>query len=53
VQLLERGGGDGREGVQFRAEPTQRLDQLRAGVRIAEVGGFDQREGAAAQRLSA
>jgi len=49
VEVLERGGGDHREGVEFGAEPAQRPDQLRAGGRVTEVGGFHQGEGPAAQ----
>jgi len=33
VELAKRGGWDGREGVDFRAEPAQRLGQFRAGAR--------------------
>ncbi|HEY6315385.1 MAG TPA: hypothetical protein VIY52_31900 [Streptosporangiaceae bacterium] len=36
VQLAERGSGDHREGVPFRAEPAQRPGQLGAGARVAE-----------------
>src|SRR5262249_20429762 len=48
VELAERGGGGGREGVAVRAQPAQRLGQLRAGARVAEVGGLDLDEGPAA-----
>src|SRR6266487_6094294 len=51
VQLAERGGGDHREGVQFRAEPAQRLDQLGTGARVAEIGSLNHGEGPAAQRF--
>jgi hypothetical protein len=51
VQLAERGGGDHREGVQFRAEPAQRLDQLGTGVRVTEAGSLEDGEGPAVQRF--
>ncbi|HEX6449118.1 MAG TPA: hypothetical protein VF060_06635 [Trebonia sp.] len=51
VQLAERGGWEGREGVEFRAETAQRLGQFGAGARVAEVGGLDHGESPAAQRF--
>jgi hypothetical protein len=38
VELLERGGGDHREGVEFRAEPAQRPDQRGAKATKAASG---------------
>jgi hypothetical protein len=51
VELLERGGGDRREGVQLRAECAQWPDQLGAVGYVAEVGGLHHRQGPAAQQL--